>query len=122
MIAYGGLAPALRLAERAGLERLAGEYVALSAAEGANAAAKVTTIVAGMACGADDIDDLDRCDLQVDRLFTAGVNHRSTVRPTRHASSELLGSTSGRWPIGVGSGGSTFFPCFSLTYRHSFDT
>lgn len=58
VISYGGLAPALRLAERAGLERLAGEHVALGAAEGANAAAKVTTIVAGMACGADSIDDL----------------------------------------------------------------
>jgi hypothetical protein len=58
VISYGGLAPALRLAERAGLERLAGEHVAPAAAEGANAAAKVTTIVAGMACGADSIDDL----------------------------------------------------------------
>ncbi|MBE1582252.1 hypothetical protein ACFPOI_43950 [Nonomuraea angiospora] len=34
MISYGGPAPALLLAERAGLDRLVGEYVALTAAEG----------------------------------------------------------------------------------------
>ncbi|MEU7005057.1 hypothetical protein, partial [Nonomuraea sp. NPDC046570] len=38
MISFGGLAPALRLAERAGLDRLVGEHVALGAAEGVNAA------------------------------------------------------------------------------------
>ncbi|MFI7453816.1 transposase [Nonomuraea sp. NPDC049714] len=79
MIAYGGLAPVLRLAERAGLERLAGEHVALGAAEGANAAAKVTTIVAGMACGADSIDDLDMLRHGgMDKLFD-GVRAPSTL-------------------------------------------
>lgn len=34
VISYGGPAPALLLAERAGLDRLVGEYVALTAAEG----------------------------------------------------------------------------------------
>ncbi|GAA3513931.1 hypothetical protein GCM10023075_76440 [Streptosporangium album] len=59
VIAYGGLAPVMRLAERCGLERLAGERVALAAPDGAHAKAKVSAIVAGMACGADSITDLD---------------------------------------------------------------
>jgi hypothetical protein len=34
MIAYGGLAPAMRLAERCGLGALVGEHVAITAADG----------------------------------------------------------------------------------------
>lgn len=79
VISYGGLVPALRLAERAGLEHLAGEHVVLAAAEGANAAVKVTTIVAGMACGADSIDDLDMLRHgAMDKLFD-GVRAPSTL-------------------------------------------
>ncbi|MGP3920950.1 IS1380 family transposase [Nonomuraea sp. 10N515B] len=59
VISYGGLAPAMRLAERCGLERLVDAHVTLGAADGVNAEAKVGSIVAGMACGADSIDDLD---------------------------------------------------------------
>ncbi|ANZ14657.1 hypothetical protein ACH4YO_22190 [Streptomyces noursei] len=51
-----------RLAERCGLSRLVAKKVKLTgAANGAGAAAdaKVTSIVVGMAAGADGIDDLD---------------------------------------------------------------
>ncbi|THA22582.1 IS1380 family transposase [Streptomyces sp. A1277] len=61
LIAYGGLVPVLRLAERCGLSRLVAEKVKLNGARngaGAAADAKVTSIVAGMAAGADSIDDL----------------------------------------------------------------
>ncbi|MDP4501049.1 hypothetical protein [Nonomuraea turcica] len=34
MIAYGGLVPAMRLAERWGLDDLVGEHVAITAADG----------------------------------------------------------------------------------------
>ncbi|MFG1711329.1 IS1380 family transposase [Nonomuraea sp. M3C6] len=79
VIAYGGLVPALRLAERCGLSRLAGEHVALTAAEGVNPSAKVTAIVAGMACGADSIDDLDVLRHGgMDKLFD-GVRAPSTL-------------------------------------------
>ncbi|MFG1977557.1 IS1380 family transposase, partial [Nonomuraea fuscirosea] len=79
VISYGGLAPALRLAERAGLERVVGEHVALTAAEGANAPAKVTSIVAGMASGADSIDDLDALRHGgMDKLFD-GIRAPSTL-------------------------------------------
>ncbi|WP_211370948.1 transposase, partial [Nonomuraea turkmeniaca] len=79
VISYAGLAPALRLAERCGLERLVGEHVALGAAEGVNAPAKVTSIVAGMACGADSIDDLDLLRHGgMDKMFT-GIRAPSTL-------------------------------------------
>ncbi|MEV6013894.1 IS1380 family transposase [Streptomyces sp. NPDC051976] len=61
LIAQAGLVPVLRLAERCGLSRLVTEKVKLAGAKnGAGAAvdAKVTSIVAGMAAGADSIDDL----------------------------------------------------------------
>ncbi|MCX5446396.1 hypothetical protein [Streptomyces nigrescens] len=56
LIAHVGLVPVLRLAERCGLSRLVTEKVKLTGAKngaGAAADAKVTSIVAGMAAGAD---------------------------------------------------------------------
>ncbi|WP_090929366.1 IS1380 family transposase [Nonomuraea jiangxiensis] len=78
-ISFAGLAPALRLAQRCGLERLVGEHVALGTADGVNAPAKVASIVAGMACGADSIDDLDLLRHGgMDRMFT-GIRAPSTL-------------------------------------------
>ncbi|MGW4938100.1 hypothetical protein ACWEQH_34785 [Streptomyces sp. NPDC004166] len=61
LVAHPGLVPVLRLAERCGLSRLVTEKVKLTGTKngaGAAADAKVTSIVAGMASGADSIDDL----------------------------------------------------------------
>ncbi|WP_116209103.1 IS1380 family transposase [Streptomyces olivoreticuli] len=61
LIAHAGLVPVMRLAGRCGLPRLVTEKVRLTGAKngaGAAADAKVTSIVAGMAAGADSIDDL----------------------------------------------------------------
>jgi hypothetical protein len=64
-VSYTGLAPVLALAERAGLSELIGEKVHIAAdatkvkSAGANPVGKLTSIIAGMACGADCIDDLD---------------------------------------------------------------
>ncbi|WP_413751807.1 IS1380 family transposase [Streptomyces sp. R-74717] len=61
LIAYAGLVPVMRLAERCGLSRLTAQKVKLTGAgngAGAAADAKVTSIVGGMAAGADSIDDL----------------------------------------------------------------
>jgi hypothetical protein len=79
VISYAGLAPALRLAERCGLDRLVSEHVALGAADGVNAPAKVVSIVAGMTCGADSIDDLDLLRHGgMDTMFT-GIRAPSTL-------------------------------------------
>lgn len=62
LVAYAGLVPVMRLAERCGLSRLAAAKVKLSRAKNsadAAADAKITGFVAGMVAGADSIDDLD---------------------------------------------------------------
>ena len=61
LVSAGGLVPVLELAERTGLSRLIGEHVELPSARvgsgAVNPAGKLTTIIAGMMCGADSIDD-----------------------------------------------------------------
>jgi Transposase DDE domain group 1 len=62
LIAYAGLVPVMRLAERCGLSRVVAEKVKLTRTKngaGASAGAKVTCIMGGMAAGADSIDDLN---------------------------------------------------------------
>jgi hypothetical protein len=59
VVAYAGLVPVMRLAERCDLGGLAGEHVGIAGPLGVNAPLKIGSIVAGMAAGADSIDDLD---------------------------------------------------------------
>jgi hypothetical protein len=63
LVSFAGLAPVMGLAEQAGLSRLIADRVRLRssrvASAGVNPAGKITSIVAGMAAGADCIDDLD---------------------------------------------------------------
>jgi len=75
LVAYGGLEPLVRLAERCGLPGLLAERVHLPASKdgvGAFPAAKVMALIGGMAAGADSIDDMDRLRHgAMDRLFTS---------------------------------------------------
>jgi hypothetical protein len=63
LVSHAGLVPVMALAEQAGLSELVSSKVAIRASRvrsaGANAAGKITSIVAGMAAGADSIDGLD---------------------------------------------------------------
>jgi hypothetical protein len=63
LVSCAGLVPVMALAEQAGLSELVASKVAINAtavaSAGVNPAGKVTSIVAGMAAGADSIDDLD---------------------------------------------------------------
>lgn len=63
LVSCAGLVPVMGLAEQAGLGDLVAEHVTISnppiASTGANPADKIGSIVAGMAAGADSIDDLD---------------------------------------------------------------
>jgi hypothetical protein len=62
LVSSAGLVPLLRLAERAGLHSAANQRVRLpetAGSAGANAGAKITSIVAGMVTGADSIEDVD---------------------------------------------------------------
>jgi hypothetical protein len=82
LVAYGGLEPLVRLAERCGLPNLVRDRVLLPVtADGVGAfpAAKVMALVAGMAAGADSIDDMGRLRHgAMDRLF-CGVRAPSTL-------------------------------------------
>lgn len=63
LIADGGLVSVVALAEQVGLPELVSELVTISGAAnsaGANPAAKVMSLVAGMVAGADSIEDMDR--------------------------------------------------------------
>lgn len=63
LIADAGLVPVVALAEQIGLPTLVAEHVTISGAAnsaGANPAAKVMSLVAGMIAGADSIEDVDR--------------------------------------------------------------
>jgi hypothetical protein len=59
LVSRGGLVPVMALAERAGLVALAREHVSVSGPCGVNADLKLSCLVAGMAAGADSIDDMD---------------------------------------------------------------
>jgi hypothetical protein len=63
LVSHAGLVPLLELAEQAGLSRLLEEHVRFACERvksgAANSTPKLTSIVAGMAAGADSIDDLD---------------------------------------------------------------
>jgi hypothetical protein len=63
LIADAGLVPVVALAEQIGLPELAAEFVTITDAvnsAGANPAAKVMSLLAGMVAGADSIEDVDR--------------------------------------------------------------
>jgi hypothetical protein len=63
LIADAGLVPVVALAEQIGLPELVAEQVVITGAAnsgGANPAAKVMSLLAGMVAGADSIEDIDR--------------------------------------------------------------
>jgi hypothetical protein len=63
LVSHAGLVPVLALAEQAGLSRLLDEHVRFTCERvksgAANATPKLVSVIAGMAAGADSIDDLD---------------------------------------------------------------
>jgi hypothetical protein len=59
LVSRAGLVPVMGLAERAGLAALVREHVQVAGRCGVNAAVKAGCLVAGMAAGADSIDDMD---------------------------------------------------------------
>lgn len=79
LVSCAGLVPVMRLAQDAGLHELAEQHMKVPGPAGANAAAKIGSIVAGMAAGADSIDDLDVVRHgALPRLFT-GIRAPSTL-------------------------------------------
>src|SRR4051812_31652783 len=58
LVSAAGLIPLMAVARKAGLRELADERLSVPTDKGANAGLKVSSLVAGMAAGADSIDDL----------------------------------------------------------------
>lgn len=58
LVSSGGLVPVLALAESAGLRDLADQHLTVPTDKGANAGLKVASLVGGMVCGADSIEDM----------------------------------------------------------------
>ncbi|SOE19467.1 IS1380 family transposase [Streptomyces sp. OK228] len=82
LIAYGGLEPVMRLAERCGLPALADQLIGLPRSKdgtGAFPAAKLMSLVGGMVAGADSIDDMDRLRHGATGRLFAGVRAPSTL-------------------------------------------
>ena len=59
LVSRAGLVPVMALAERAGLGGLVRRHVRITAKAGVYPDLKVACLVAGMAAGADSIDDMD---------------------------------------------------------------
>ena len=59
LVSRAGLVPVMALAQRCGLADLAGEHVTITSPAGVNPDLKIPCLVAGMAAGADSIDDMD---------------------------------------------------------------
>jgi hypothetical protein len=79
LVSHAGLVPAMGLAERAGLPELLAEHVRPGGECGVNAPLKVGCLVAGMAAGADSIDDMGLLRHGAMDVLFGGVRAPSTL-------------------------------------------
>lgn len=79
LVSQAGLVPVMALAQRAGLGGLAGEHIRLARPCGVNAQVKVGCLVAGMAAGADSIDDMGLLRHGAMPVLFGGVRAPSTL-------------------------------------------
>ena len=82
LIADAGLVPVVALAEQVDLPGLVAEHVAITGADnaaGANPAAKVMSLLAGMVAGADSIEDVDRLRQAGNQVVFDGMRAPSTL-------------------------------------------
>ena len=79
LVSHGGLVPVMALAERAGLPELLAEHVRPGGECGVNAPLKVGCLVAGMAAGADSVDDMGLLRHGAMGILFGGVRAPSTL-------------------------------------------
>ena len=79
LVSHAGLVPVMALAQRAGLTDLVAEHVTPGGGCGVNAHLKVGCLVAGMAAGADSIDDMHVLRHGAMRTLFGGVRAPSTL-------------------------------------------
>ena len=79
LVSHAGLVPVMALAQRAGLGDLVAERVRPGGECEVNAAVKVGCLVAGMAVGADSIDDMDLLRHGAMEVLFGGIRAPSTL-------------------------------------------
>lgn len=129
LVSHAGLVPVMALAERAGLGALTAEHVRPGGESGVNAHLKVPCLVAGMAAGADSIDDMDVLRHgAMDTLFgevrapsTLGSHLRSytwgNVSQLEKAAREFLAGLARQAPLLPGAGTLAFIDIDSMQKR-----
>jgi hypothetical protein len=116
LVSHAGLVPVMALAQRAGLGDLVAEHVRPGGDCGVNAHLKVPALVAGMAAGADSIDDMDVLRHGAMGTLFGGIRAPSTpgshlrsftwgnVSQLEKAGRELLAELARRAPLLPGAG------------------
>jgi hypothetical protein len=129
LVSRAGLVPVMGLAERAGLAALTREHVQVTDACGANAGTKIGCLVAGMAAGADSIDDMDVLRHGAMPDLFEGIRAPSTlgsflrsftwgnVRQLEKVSRLLLAELARRAPLLPGAGQLAFVDADSMQRR-----
>lgn len=131
LVSTAGLLPVMGLAEEAGLHELVADRVTVAGPAGANAAAKVPALVAGMVAGADSIADMGLLRHGgMGRLFsgvraptTLGTHLRAYtfghVRQLDAVASRLLAGLAGRVPGLVAGAGQVAYLDVDDTIRET---
>ena len=129
LVSHAGLVPVMALADRAGLADLAAEHVRPGGDCGVNAHLKVPCLVAGMAGGADSIDDMDLLRHGAMSTLFGGVRAPSTlgshlrcytwgnVSQLEKAGREFLIALAERVPLLPGAGTLAFIDIDSMQKR-----
>jgi hypothetical protein len=129
LVSYAGLVPVMALAGRAGLGDLVAEHVRPGGECGVNAHLKVPCLVAGMAAGADSIDDMDLLRHGAMSTLFRGVRAPSTlgshlrsytwgnVSQLEKAGREFLAELARQSPLLPGAGTLAFIDIDSMQKR-----
>jgi hypothetical protein len=129
LVSQAGLVPVMALAQRAGLPGLVAEHVRPVGECGVNPHLKVACLVAGMAAGADSIDDMDLLRHGAMRALFGGVRAPSTlgshlrcynfgnVAQLEKAGREFLAELTRRAPLLPGAGTLAFIDIDSMQKR-----
>jgi hypothetical protein len=129
LVSHAGLVPVMALAQRAGLTDLVAEHVTPGGECGVNAHLKAGCLVAGMAAGADSIDDMDVLRHGAMSTLFGGVRAPSTLGShlrsytwgnalqLEKAGRELLAELARRAPLLPGAGTLAFTGIDSMQKR-----
>jgi len=129
LVSHAGLVPVMALAQRAGLADLVAEHVRPGGDCGVNAQLKVPCLVAGMAAGADSIEDMGLLRHGAMSSLFGGVRAPSTlgshlrsytwgnVAQLEKAGREFLAELTGRAPLLPGAGTLAFIDIDSMQKR-----